>query len=244
MYRALGITGSRDVLVAGIYNCVGPIANAIFIFFILDRFGRKKPLIFGTIGISLALICEAAINSQNPTGTRKGLSVGGVFFLFLVSVIFSLSFGPISWVYMSEIMPMQIRGRGNAFATGIGNWLVATFFAQVSPIALGAISWKYYFVSLGLEIENPVGSPLIDPRCLSPSTSSSPYQQSFSSSPKRTRSLWKKSTSCSASVHWGLCPRTLMIRTWRMLFAVKALPARRILRSVSRKRWCGRPMPS
>jgi hypothetical protein len=50
---------------------------------------------------------------------------------------------------MSEIMPMQIRARGNAFATGIGNWLVATFFAQISPIALGHIGWKFYFVFVG-----------------------------------------------------------------------------------------------
>lgn len=47
---------------------------------------------------------------------------------------------------MAEIMPFQIRGRGNAFATGIGNWLVSTLFAQVSPIALGKITWKYYMV--------------------------------------------------------------------------------------------------
>lgn len=51
---------------------------------------------------------------------------------------------------MSEIMPMQIRARGNAFATGIGNWLVATFFAQISPIALGHIGWKFYFVFVGM----------------------------------------------------------------------------------------------
>jgi len=152
MYDALGITGGRNVLVAGIYNCVGPIANAIFIFFILDRVGRRRPLLYGAAGITIALICEAALNSQNPTGTKHGLSIGGVFFIFLVSVIFSLSFGPISWVYMSEIMPMQIRGRGTAFATGIGNWLVSTFFAQVSPIALGAISWKYYFVFVAWNI--------------------------------------------------------------------------------------------
>lgn len=152
MYEALGITGSRAILVAGIYNCVGPIANAIFIFFILDRVGRKKPLIFGAVGITIALICEAAINSQNPNGSRHGLSIAGVFFLFLVSVIFSLSFGPISWVYMSEIMPMQIRGRGNAFATGIGNWLMSTFITQVSPVALGEIAWKYYFVFAAFNI--------------------------------------------------------------------------------------------
>ncbi|KAK4553595.1 hypothetical protein LTR86_009391 [Recurvomyces mirabilis] len=152
MYDALGITGGRNVLVAGIYNCVGPIANAIFIFFILDKVGRRKPLLFGAAGITIALICEAALNSQNPDGTKHGLSIGGVFFIFLVSVIFSLSFGPISWLYMSEVLPMQIRGRGSAFATGIGNWLVSTFFAQVSPIALGSITWKYYFVFVAWNI--------------------------------------------------------------------------------------------
>ncbi|KAK4993609.1 hypothetical protein LTR50_000219 [Elasticomyces elasticus] len=146
MYNALGITGGRAVLVAGIYNCVGPIANLIFIIFLLDRVGRRKPLLFGAVGITIALVCEAAINSQNPAGTQQSLSIAGVFFIFSVSVIFSVSFGPVSWVYMSEIMPMQIRGRGNAFATGVGNWLVSTLFSQVSPIALDRLSWKYYFV--------------------------------------------------------------------------------------------------
>ena len=146
MYNALGITGNRNLLVTGIYNCVGPLTNFIFITLILDRVGRRKPLIFGTIGITITLVCEAIVNSQNTTGTRHGLLIAGVFFIFCVSVIFSMSWGPISWVYMSEIMPMPIRARGNAFATGVGNWLVSTLFAQVSPIALGSITWKYYFV--------------------------------------------------------------------------------------------------
>lgn len=97
MYKALGFTGNRNTLVAGLYNCVGPIANLIFIVFILDRVGRRKPLLFGTIGISLALICEAALNSQNPDGQRIGYSIGGVFFIFAVSVIFSVSYGPVGW---------------------------------------------------------------------------------------------------------------------------------------------------
>jgi len=50
---------------------------------------------------------------------------------------------------MSEIMPMQIRARGNAFATGIGNWLVATFWAQISPLGLEAITWRFYFIFAG-----------------------------------------------------------------------------------------------
>ncbi|KAI2866612.1 hypothetical protein CBS12448_908 [Aspergillus niger] len=146
MYNALGITGNRNTLVAGIYNCVGPITNFIFIFFLLDRVGRRKPMLFGTIAITIALVCEAALYSQNLDGTRKGYSIGGVFFIFCITVIFSLSFGPCSWVYMAEVMPMQIRGRGNAFATAIGNWAVSTLWNQVSPIALDKIQWKFYFV--------------------------------------------------------------------------------------------------
>ncbi|KAL2222604.1 putative MFS sugar transporter [Thermoascus aurantiacus ATCC 26904] len=146
MYDALGITGHRNTLVVGIYTCIGPLTNLIFIIFLLDRVGRRRPMIFGTIAISIALICEAALNSQNPDGRRIGYSIGGLFFIFSVSIVFSLSFGPCSWVYMAEVMPMQIRGKGNAFATGIGNWAVGTLWAQVSPIALGRIKWKFYFV--------------------------------------------------------------------------------------------------
>ena len=157
MYHALGIEGHRALLVAGIYNCMGPLANLFFIIFLIDRVGRRRPLIWGTVAIAIALVCEAAVNSQikpdDPgSGRTHGLSIAGVFFLFCVTVIFSLSWGPISWVYMSEVMPMQIRARGNAFATGIGNWLVSTFWSQVSPVALEELSWKFYFLFVAFDI--------------------------------------------------------------------------------------------
>lgn len=124
----------------------------IFIVFFLDRVGRKKPLIFGSIGITIALIIEAAMTSRNETHPSDSLSVAGVFFVFCITVIFSCSFGPISWVYASEIMPMQIRAKGSAFATGIGNWAISTMWAQVSPIALGDITWKFQFVFVAFNI--------------------------------------------------------------------------------------------
>ncbi|KAF1996610.1 sugar carrier protein A [Amniculicola lignicola CBS 123094] len=149
MYEELGITGNTNLLVTGIYNVVGPLFNLIFIVFLLDRVGRRKPLLVGTVLITIALLCEAVIGSQvkYATGAREhSLSIAGVFFIFCVTCIFSCSFGPISWVYMSEIMPFQIRGRGSAFATGIGNWLVSTVWSQVSPKGLGKLGWKFYFV--------------------------------------------------------------------------------------------------
>ncbi|RYN37784.1 hypothetical protein AA0113_g10020 [Alternaria arborescens] len=155
LYENLGIVGDRNLLVTSIYNVVGPIFNLFFIVFLLDRVGRKKPLLFGTIGITIALVCEAIIGSQveGATGSRRdSLSAAGVFFLFLVSCIFSMSFGPISWVYASEILPLSIRGRGSAFATAFGNWLVGTVWSQVSPIGLGEITYKFYFIFVAFNV--------------------------------------------------------------------------------------------
>lgn len=47
---------------------------------------------------------------------------------------------------MSEVMPMQIRGKGNAFAVAFGNWAISTLWNQVAPMALGKLKWKFYFV--------------------------------------------------------------------------------------------------
>lgn len=47
---------------------------------------------------------------------------------------------------MAEVMPMQIRGKGNAFAVAVGNWGVSTLWNQVSPIALDRLQWRFYFV--------------------------------------------------------------------------------------------------
>lgn len=111
LYEGLGFVGNTGTLVAGIYNCVGPIANLIFITLLLDRVGRRKPLIFGTIGITIALVCSAILTSQNPDGHRRDYSIGGVFFIFCVSIVFSFSFGPISWYVQ---LPLLLK-------TGLGD---------------------------------------------------------------------------------------------------------------------------
>jgi hypothetical protein len=72
----------------------------------IDRVGRRKPLLWGTVGITLALICESIINSQiDDKHPQHGLSIGGVFFLFCVTVIFSCEYStllPLDVVYWGK----------------------------------------------------------------------------------------------------------------------------------------------
>ncbi|KAF9259393.1 sugar transporter, partial [Marasmius fiardii PR-910] len=151
MWRSLGIQGGQELLIQGIYGAVGPIANIFFITLILDRVGRKKPLMFGA-GMFVALFSVvAAILATNPvedgatSAADPAAQRAGIAMIFLTSIIFSLSFGPVSWVLASEVFPTSTRSIGTAVATCC-NWAFNTLLSQVSPLALDKIKYKFYIV--------------------------------------------------------------------------------------------------
>ncbi|EKM78126.1 hypothetical protein AGABI1DRAFT_114945 [Agaricus bisporus var. burnettii JB137-S8] len=152
MYASLGITGSKALLVQGIYGAVGPITNFFFIVLLLDWVGRKKPLLFGASGFVVLYSILAAIIATNPPvpdgvdGTANVVAQrAGVAMIFMLSIIFSLSFGPVSWVLASEVFPTKTRAIGTSVAT-CANWAFNTFIGQVSPLALQNVNWKYYML--------------------------------------------------------------------------------------------------
>lgn len=65
--------------------------------------------------------------------------------IFLMSITFSLSFGPVSWVLASEVFPTSHRSMGVAVATCC-NWAFNVLFSQASPKAMDTISWKFYLI--------------------------------------------------------------------------------------------------
>jgi MFS family permease len=111
MYKLLGVTGHANFLLNAIYSIIGPVFNGIFIIFFIDRVGRKKPLVIGPIGLGVVLIIETVMNAvyepANASGAqfnRAGQAVG-IAMIWLTAVIFSMSFGPISWylfLYLSD----------------------------------------------------------------------------------------------------------------------------------------------
>ncbi|KAH7343603.1 general substrate transporter [Rhizoctonia solani] len=152
MYRALGI--SDPLLIQSIYGVVGPIWNLFFIIFLVDRVGRKKPLLFGSFMLAACLAVETAINasyppdSPNPNKTAQG---AGVAMFFIATSIFSVSYGPIAWTYVAEIFPMRTRAMGVSAAT-CTNWAFNVLFGQTSPIGLENSAWKYYLLFVCLNV--------------------------------------------------------------------------------------------
>ncbi|KAJ8521114.1 hypothetical protein ONZ45_g2150 [Pleurotus djamor] len=154
MYAGLGITGGRALLVQGIYGAVGPIANFFFITLLVDRVGRKKPLMFGAASFVVTFSILAAIVASFPpppeelAGTvpvNQAAQRAGIAMIFLTSIFFSVSFGPISWVLASEVFPTSTRSIGTSVAT-CANWAFNVLISQVSPLGMADSGWKFYLL--------------------------------------------------------------------------------------------------
>eukprot|EP00040_Diaphanoeca_grandis_P010416 m.53297 g.53297 ORF g.53297 m.53297 type:complete len:535 (+) comp21739_c0_seq2:252-1856(+) len=125
----------------------------------IDRAGRKKLLLLGSVGMLVSLLAlvvlvvvldldamEIANNSTgsltNTTGTTSPSKVGGsltVFFLTVFVCCFAWSWGPISWVYVSEVFAPTNRGKAVGLATA-SNWIINALLAWATPVMLSTDS--------------------------------------------------------------------------------------------------------
>lgn len=99
---------------------------------VIDRFGRKRLLLVGSVGMAVCLGLAAWIldSGRHPDWLLYVL-VGFI-------AAFAFSQGAVIWVYISEIFPTPVRARGQALGSST-HWLANALIAGVFP-AIAA--WK------------------------------------------------------------------------------------------------------
>ncbi|CAG7850836.1 High-affinity glucose transporter [Serendipita indica DSM 11827] len=150
LYRALGLSGPKVLLITGINGALGTIVTGLFIAVILDRVGRKPPLIVGGIGMAICLAIEAAINAKwgGENANNRAAQQAGIAFIIHF-------FRTSLWVYQSEIFPMRIRALGTAVCT-CANWATNVLISQVSPIGMSKLQYKFYILFVVTNICNVI----------------------------------------------------------------------------------------
>ncbi|KAJ5739389.1 hypothetical protein N7533_012173 [Penicillium manginii] len=142
IYASLGIDTHTSLMIIGISGALS-IVYCTGGLWALERVGRIKPLIVGSVGMALALVVNAAMSQHydesNTNQLRAMVAMNFVFSFFYTFV------GIISWVYPAEIFPVDIRNQGNSVTT-FTNWTINLVFAQFSPSALTKIGFRYFYV--------------------------------------------------------------------------------------------------
>ncbi|KAK3708622.1 hypothetical protein LTR37_011344 [Vermiconidia calcicola] len=141
IYTSLGMKGNVPLLLNACWTTLTIVLNTLCAFFV-DRYGRKRFLLIGTVGCCVALIFEAALTATYyDTNNDAGLAAA-VFFVWFYLLFWSTFMDATQFVYVSEIWPNHLRSQGTA-------WGMAWFFLTsevtlvAAPIALNNVGWKY-----------------------------------------------------------------------------------------------------
>jgi SP family xylose:H+ symportor-like MFS transporter len=127
IFKSLGSSTDVSLLETSILGVVNLIFTLLAIRWV-DKMGRKPLLYIGSIGMTIAL---AAVGSFIYFETIGNWVLP---FLLLFMASFSISWGPIVWVLLSEIFPNKIRSLALAisvFIQWVANFVVTQFFPSL-----------------------------------------------------------------------------------------------------------------
>ena len=111
---------------------------------LIDRFGRKLLIIFGTTGMMLMLTGLSVLYFTNQT---SGVLV--LIFILGYCAFFSASLGPTVWVMVAELFPNRLRSKGMSVAV-VALWIACTIVTIAFPIMLEKLSGGITFLIFAL----------------------------------------------------------------------------------------------
>ena len=135
IFDAAGVGAVASVAV-GVFKLVATLGAVATV----DNYGRRKLLFVGITAMVVALV-GLAIAFHGFEGGGSGFTprkVGIIGLIFLYIAAYQISFGPIAWLLISELFPLEVRGQAVALAVQANfasNMLVALLF----PVARDAL---------------------------------------------------------------------------------------------------------
>ena len=94
----------------------------------VDRFGRKPLQIIGALGMAVSMF------ALGMTFYLQSVGIGALIFMLLYTASFAVSWGPVTWVLLSEIFPNKIRGAMSiaVAAQWIANLIISWTFPMMN----------------------------------------------------------------------------------------------------------------
>ena len=114
---------------------------------VIDKFGRRKLMLVGSIGyiISLGFLAWVMFTFEGRFNATSSYLVLGGLMLFIASHAFGQ--GAVIWVFISEIFPNRIRGRGQSLGSlthWVFAWLTSTLFPSVIAALGGGVAFGIF----------------------------------------------------------------------------------------------------
>lgn len=149
IFKATGISNSFvTAMILGGVN----FGMTFFGLYVVERFGRRRALIVGGIGMTVSFLIFAsvgafALNNGDPTAT-PGPGAAMIVFACIFIAFYATTWGPIIWCIVGELFPSHYRARSMALVTS-SNWIWNFLIAFFTPFIVSDIGFKYGYVFVG-----------------------------------------------------------------------------------------------
>lgn len=152
LFQTVGVTGGNTSLfTTGIYGIVKVVATGCFLIIGIDKIGRRWSLIVGAVWMCAMMFVLGGVlvtyppDPNNSGGGISSASIAMIVMIYLYVIGYSASWGPVPWVYISEIFPTRLR----AYGVGCGSatqWLFNFVVTYVTPAAISNIGWQTFIM--------------------------------------------------------------------------------------------------
>ncbi len=146
IFSLAGITSNQNAIFATLLVAITNVLATIIALVLVDRVGRK-PLLYTGVGGMTASLFLLAYSFHNPAAFGAPPGTIATICLMVYITCFAFSMGPIAWILVSEVFPLQLRGRGVAAATlgsGASNFVVSLTFLSLIKAAGNTFTFILY----------------------------------------------------------------------------------------------------
>lgn len=114
-------------------------------FWTIERFGRRKLMLFGAAGQSITMAILTATVWDGVARGNSGSGIAAAVFLFVFNTFFAIGWLGMTWLYPAEIVSLEIRAPANGISTA-SNWIFNFLVVMITPIAFHNIEHFTYTI--------------------------------------------------------------------------------------------------
>lgn len=133
IFSLAGISSNKNAIFATLLVAITNVLATVIALVLVDRAGRKPLLYAGISGMTASLFL-LAYSFHNPAAFGAAPGLIATICLMVYITCFAFSMGPIAWIIVAEVFPLQLRGRGVAAASigsGASNFIVSLTFLSL-----------------------------------------------------------------------------------------------------------------
>ncbi|TDZ36751.1 Quinate permease [Colletotrichum trifolii] len=168
IFETLGITGTSTKLFStGFYGIAKTFGMVMFTFWVAERVGRRKGLLWGSALGCIPMWYIGGYVSKNDPATaaaagvvsRSGWGYLAMACVYINGVIICATWQGVTWLYASEIQTLEIRMLAVSITTAT-TWLGSFIIARTTPYMISDLGYGAYFffasilMLMGLTLED------------------------------------------------------------------------------------------